>query len=214
MKDYPLSTLQSVVLDRQFAIGTAYLGGQKKVVLRFIKLKGYAEGVRIMEKITDRAGINSILGLRAALAVADSYRQRQMYNDEYLKWWEISLQYKTGRVAKDAILGMAKAKHAIYNSPPPERRPLFDASNLATARSYYGRFLAVYPEDAEELSVGNTVSMITEQMAEKQLTVARYYHKTGRFQAANLYYDMVVQDYPGTRAAQTAGQLRASHIGL
>jgi len=68
IKENPQSRLRPAVLDRQFAIGTAYVGGQKKRILKIVDLKGDAEGVRIMETITDRTGIQSPLGLRAALA--------------------------------------------------------------------------------------------------------------------------------------------------
>jgi len=75
--DYPNTTLELVLLDRQFAIGTAYLGGEQKTVLKIIKLKGDAEGIRIMEKITDRAGIGSPLGLRASVSIVENYLRRE-----------------------------------------------------------------------------------------------------------------------------------------
>ncbi len=59
LTEHPDSDFRELVLDRQYAIATAYLHGMKKRVLRVVKMKGYAEGVRIMEKITDRAGIDT-----------------------------------------------------------------------------------------------------------------------------------------------------------
>ena len=211
IKERPQSRLRPAILDRQYAIGTAYLGGQKKSVLRVIKLKGDAEGVRIMETITYRAGIQSALGLRAALAVAENYHKRELFNDEYLKWWEISLQYKTGQIAKDALLAMAASKHAIYNRRPEEKRAFYDPANLSTAKTYYQIFVDRYPQDAEKLATNQIIKQIDEQLAEKQLVIAQYYHRTGHIQSANLYYDMVLQDYPQTEAAQAAsptGRLR------
>lgn len=208
----PQSRLSPAVFDRQFAIGTAYLGGQKKRILKIVNLKGDAEGIRIMEKITDAVGIQSPLGLRAALAIAENYHKRELFNDEYLKWWEISLQYKTGQIAKDALIGMAAAKHAIYNRHPEEKRPFYDPANLSTARTYYQRFVSTYPEDAKRLGIDAIIEQIDEQLAEKQLTIARYYHRTGHVQSANLYYDMVLQDYPQTNAAQAATQARTGRI--
>jgi len=212
LREEPQSRLRPAVLDRQFAIGTAYLGGQIKRVMKVIKLKGDAEGVRIMEKITDSAGIQSPLGLRASLAIARNYHKRQMYNEEYLKWWEISLQYKTGQIAKNALIGMAASKHAIYNKHPEEKRAFYDPSNLATAKTYYLKFAATYPEDVEKRGIKAVIKQINEQLAEKQLTTARYYHRTGHIQSANLYYDMVMQDYPKTKAAKAAKQGRAGRI--
>ncbi len=208
IKVRPQGRLRPAILDRQYAIGTAYLGGQKKSVLRVIKLKGDAEGVRIMETITDRAGIQSPLGLRAALAVAENYHKRELFSDEYLKWWEISLQYKTGQIAKDALLGMAASKHAIYNRPPEEKRAFYDPGNLRTAQSHYKEFVGRYPQDAEKLGTNQIIKQIDEQLAEKELVIAQYYDRTGRLQAANLYYDMVLQDYPQTEAAEAARQSR------
>lgn len=212
IKERPQSRLRPAILDRQYAIGTAYLGGQKKTVLRVIKLKGDAEGVRIMETITDRAGIRSALGLRAALAVVENYHKRELFNDEYHKWDEISWDYKTGQIAKDALLGKAASKRAIYNSHPEEKRAFYDPGNLRTARTDYQNFESLYPEDARKLGIDDIIKQIHEQLAEKQLTIARYYHRTGHIQSANLYYEMVVQDFPQTNAAQAATQARAGRI--
>ena len=208
LTDHPKSTLCQPALEREFAIATAYLGGKKKVVLGFIQLSGYSEGVRIMEKITDRVGLDSQLGIDAALAVARSYEERELYNEAYLKWWEISLEWQTGQVGKDALLGMARCKHASYNKEPEHKQPLYDASRLSTAKSCYERLRLLYPAEAKEIGVDQTLREIDEQLARKQLTIGRYYQKVGNKQAANLYYDMVVSDWPGTEAAETAKELR------
>ncbi|MHC4509727.1 MAG: tetratricopeptide repeat protein [Planctomycetota bacterium] len=209
LTEHPKSSFCQAALERQFDIASAYLAGRKKVVLGFIKLKGYAEGVRIMEKITDRAGIDSPLGTEAALAVARSYEERQKYNEAYLKWWEISLEWQTGQVGKDALLGMARCKRAAYNKEPEHKRPLYDSSRLSTAKSCYERFRRLYPIDAEQIGVDEILRQIDEQLARKQLSIGQYYQAVGNRQSANLYYDMVVTDWPGTEAAEVAKQLLA-----
>jgi len=210
LTDHPKSTLCQAAIEREFAIATAYLGGKKKVVLGFIKLSGYSEGVRIMEKITDHAGLDSQLGIDAALAVARSYQERELYNEAYLKWWEISLEWQTGPVGKEALLGMAQCKHEAYNKESERKRPLYDASRLSTAKSCYERFRLLYPAEAKEIGVDQKLKEIDEQLARKQLTIGRYYQSVGNRQAANLYYDMVVSDWPGTEAAETAKEWRAA----
>ncbi|UCC96898.1 MAG: hypothetical protein JSW66_13755 [Phycisphaerales bacterium] len=209
LTEHPKSSLCQAALERQFAIASAYLAGRKKVVLGFIKLKGYAEGVRIMEKITDRAGIDSPLGTQAALAVAKSCEERQKYDEAYLKWWEISLEWQTGQVGRDALLGMACCKRSAYNKEPEHKRPLYDASRLSTAKSCYERFRLLYPKDAEEIGVDEILRQIDEQLARKQLSIGQYYQAVGNRQSANLYYDMVATDWLGTEAAEAAKQLLA-----
>jgi tetratricopeptide (TPR) repeat protein len=207
LTEFPKSKLTEAALDREFAIATAYLGGRKKTLLGFIRIKGYAEGIKIMEKITDRVGLDTQMGIKASVAVAENYEGRKKYNEAFLKWWEISLEWEMGPVGRDALLGMARCKLAVYNKPPEHKRPFYDASCLSSAKTYYGRFKLLYPKDAREIGVDEILSQIDEQLAGKQLSIGRYYQRTGNKQAANLYYDMVVSDWPDSKAAQEAKEL-------
>ena len=209
LKKHPESELRQAALDRQFAIATAYLAGQKRTLLGVFKIGGYAEGIRIMEKITDpdRAGFDTPLGMKAGVATAEARERQQEFNEAYLKWWEISLEWETGPVAKDALLGMARCKRAVYNRHPEHKRTLYDASNLRTARSCYERYKLRYPEDAEQIGVDEIIREIDEQLALKQLTVGQYYEAIGNTASANLYYEMILSDWPGSKAAETAKQM-------
>ena len=83
------SQLYEAALDREFAIATAFLAGRRKKVLKIVRIRGYAEGARIMEKITDRAGASPI-GVKAAVAVAESYEKRGKFDWAYSQWSTIS----------------------------------------------------------------------------------------------------------------------------
>jgi len=213
LNDYPDSELYEAVLQRQFEIGTAYLAGQSRYVLKVIRLKGYPEGVRIMEKIIDRAGFFSPIGIKAAVALAEHYERRQKFNEAYLQWHEISTHWLIGKFGKQALLGMARCKHALYLSHPEQKRAFYDASCLVSAKSYYQKFQLLYPEQAKELGIDKIIAQIDEQIAHKQLTIGLYYHRTGKVQAANLYFDMVARDWPGTKAAELAKQMRSKQTG-
>jgi hypothetical protein len=206
---YPKSKFSEAALDREFAIATAYLAGKKKTLLGFIKIKGYAEGIKIMEKITDRVGLDTQMGINASVAVAENYEQRKKFNEAFLKWWEISLEWEIGPAGREALLGMARCKLAVYNKPPEHKRAFYDASSLNSAKSYYGRYKLLYPEDARKIGVDEILSEIDEQLAYKQLSIGRYYQKTGNRQSAKLYYDMVVNNWPGSKAAKEAKELLA-----
>lgn len=206
LKEFPQTKFRDMALDRMFSIGTAYLGGQKRHFLG-IKFSGYAEGVKIMEKVTDRVGIDSTIGIEAALAVARNYEQREKFHEAYLKWWEISLEWQTGLIGRDALLGMAQSKQAIYNKNPEYKRPFYDASCLKSAKSYYEKFKLLYPEDAKALGVDNILKEITEQLAFKEYIIGQYYRRTGNKQSANLYFDEVVSDWPDSTAAKIVKEM-------
>ena len=209
LNDYPDSGFYDTALKRQFTVGKAFLAGRKKKVLGFLKISGHAEGVKILDRISDRTGLDDPngLGLKAAVAVARHYEQRKKYNESYLKWSEIYSHWQIGPVGKEALLSMARCKHAAYNKQPEHKRHLFDASRLSTAKSYYEKFKLLYPSDSEKLGIDGIMKQIDEELARKNLSIALYYQKTGKKRAANLYYDMVIQNWPDTEAAQTAKQL-------
>ena len=204
-KDYKESTLYDVALERLFRIATDYLAGRKKIVLGIFKIKGYAEGIKIMENITDRAGDEPI-GIQAAVAVAENYEKRKMFNEAHLKWSEISWQWKTGEIAKQALLSMAQCKHAAYKGPK------YNASGLDSAKTYYENYKLRYPQDVEKLGIDEILKKIDEQIAFKQLSVGRYYQKTGKKLAANLYYQMVIRNWPETESAELAKEALAENL--
>jgi len=214
MKHYPGSEFAELVQEREYNIAAAYLQGRKKKILGFIKISGYAEGVAVMDKISDRAGLDEPngVGLRAAIAVAEHYERTEQYLDAYLKWSEIASYWESGPIGKRAIFRMAEDNLAAYHAHSPDERHVFDASKLTTARTYYERFLALYPEEAAKKDVPEKIRLIDEQMAYKQLKIAQYYRRTGKHRAAYLYFDMIIQNWPDTEAAETARHEIAEHM--
>ena len=65
----------------------------------------------------------------------------------------------------------------------------------------------LYPKEAKEIGVDEILTEIDGQLAYKQLSIGRYYQRTGHIQSANLYFDMVVNDWPGSKAAKEAKEL-------
>lgn len=197
LDEYPKSALRDAALERQFQIATDFLAGRKKRLLPGIWVKSYDEGVKIMDKISDRAG-SADIAKRAMLAAVQSYESRRMFNEAYLKWSEIQTRFPTGQTGRDALLGMARNKYAAY------RGPEYDGSGLISAKSYYENFRLRYPKDAQELKVDEILTKINEQLAEKNLLIARYYGRTGSAEPANLYNQMIIGNWPNTKAAESA----------
>jgi outer membrane protein assembly factor BamD (BamD/ComL family) len=194
---FPKSEFYEVALDRQFAIATAFLGGQKKRVLGVFEMSTYDEGIKIMEKISDRAG-DAPIGINAAVAVAEHYEKRGKLAEAYHKWSEISSRWPSGQIGKDALLNMARCKHTAYKGPK------YNASDLISAKSYYENFKLRYPEDAKKIDADKILKQIYEQLAYKEFNTGKYYQQTGDEQSANLYYQMVVDNWPGSAAADMA----------
>jgi len=199
LETYPDSELYEAALDREFAIATAFLNGEKIPVLGVFRIKGYEEGGKIMERINDRAGDRPV-GEKAMLAIAESYEKRGKFNEAYLQWSQISSQWPTGRLGKQSLLSMARCKHAAY------RGPAYDSSSLISAKSYYEDFMLRYPQEASQYQIDNKIDQITEQMAYKNFKIGKYYQQTGSKNAADFYYRLVVDKWPDSTAAKMAAK--------
>ena len=206
---YHESELYKAALVRQFHIGMAFLAGQKKTVLGVFKIKGYAEGKKIMEKISNLAGLDDPngIGIKAAVAVAESLERRGKFNEAYLKWSEI---WETGQIGGDALLGMARCRYAAYKGPKYDAsvligQPFSVESYYDSAKGCYEKFKLRWPQNTEEID--EILKEIDEKLAEKQFSIGRYYQKTGNKESAYHYYRMVIRDWPDSKAAEMAKQM-------
>jgi len=196
-------------LDREFQIATAYLAGRKKTIIAFIKIKGYAEGVKMMEKIAEWAEGASLEPLRqmARIAIAEHYEQRRMFVEAHGEWETIMGDWPTGPIGQRALLSMARNEHAAYNKQPEEKRAQYDGSPLEGARTYYLQYAAYHPVDADKLAVDEIIVEIDEQIADKKFAVATYYLNTEKLRAANFYFDMILRKWPDTKAAEMTREI-------
>jgi len=194
---YPESAFYESVLQRQYSVGTAFLGGQKRRVLKAFKMKGYSQGVKIMQRIADRAG-DAPIAKSAMVAIAEGYEKREKFIEAYETWQDISSRWPSGRIGKKSLLGMARSMHASYGGPK------YDATSLISAKSYYQQYKLRYPEEATEIGISSKLKQIEEQIAYKQFTIGLFYQRTGSKQAANLYYQLVLDNWPNSTAAKMA----------
>lgn len=213
LKNYAGSEFSAPALQREFDMAEAYLQGRKKVMLGFIRISGYETGINIMEKVSDRAGLDEPngIGLRAAIAVAEHFEANEKYLEAYLKWSEIASYWETGPIGKRALYRMAEDNLAAYDKHPEDKRANYDSLKLTTAKTYYAKFQTLYPADAKENGVADKIQHIDEEIAYKQLTIGQFYWRTGKHQAANLYFEMVVRNWPNTEAGALAKEVLGSN---
>lgn len=194
---WPVSVFQPAALERIYSIGTAYLQGQKRSFLKILKLPAFDTGVGLMRDVAERAG-NAPIGLRALTTLAENQERKEKLVEAYYTWQEIADRWPTGQTRQTAVLRMAQSLHASYDGAP------YDASVLASARSYFEDYSTRYPQDAKRLEINETLALITEQLAYKEYETGLYYERTDHLEAANESYQKVIREWPHSKAAQMA----------
>lgn len=197
LDSFPDSWLYDSALERQFSVATAFLTGEKRTVVKFLKLSAYEEGEKIMHKIADRTG-DAPIAKRALRTVAESYETRGKFLDAHDAWAEISTRWPTGEMGKDSLLRMAQDHHSAYKGPK------YDSSSLLSAKSYYNNFKDRHSQLEGEYKIDDKINMIYEQRAYKQFRIGQYYDRTDSPQAANIYYRYVTEKWPDSAAAKMA----------
>ncbi len=208
-------------LERQFEIATAFLAGAKKPVLRIFKIKGYAEGVRIMEDIGYRLALDDPygMGLKAELAVARSYQERKKYDEAFYRWAQIKDKHQNDELGKEALLAMAECRLAMYKGSDYDNsdligRPLNPSSFYDSAKSCFEEFKLKYPQDVEKYDIEKKIKDLDEALASKQFKIGQYYQGTGNKLSANLYFQMVVYHWPETVTAKIAEQMLIQNTSI
>ncbi len=197
IEDYPESWLRQSALERQYQIGSAFLNGQKRTVLLIFKLHAYEEGTEIMNKIADTAG-DAPIAKKAIRTLALANEKRGAYDEAYLAWADAANRWPTGDIGQEALLGMARSLEKDYKGPK------YDSKVLESARSYYNEYIERYPQSAAELGLKDKVSRIEQDLAMKELEIAKYYERTENYKAADMYCEKITEEFADTPAAQNA----------
>jgi len=194
---WPDSGLYESALEREYSVALAFLSGEKRRVIKILKLSAYEEGAKIMRRIADRTG-DAPIAKRGLIALARSHQKRGKFLDAYEAWADVSSRWPTGEIGREALLEMAYSLHSAYKSYK------YDPASLVSARSYYESFKLRYPGLAGNYDIDAKITMIDEQLAYKQVSIGEYYDRTDNKQAANLYYQMVIDNWPDSAAAKMA----------
>lgn len=200
LDEYPASPLYDAAIDRLFQIGTAFLNGQKKPLLKIFRVHAYEDGEKIMNAIADRVD-QAPIAKRALISVAVSYEKRQVYREAYRAWGDVHARWPAGEIGRDALYGMAVNIYSAY------RGPKYESGSLVSARGYYQQLKSQYPEYAAQMNVDKTLGRIDEQLAEKDRLIAMYYRKTDQTYGAELYFKEVETKWPNTMAAEKAREI-------
>jgi outer membrane protein assembly factor BamD (BamD/ComL family) len=198
---FPNSPLYESALERQLSIATAYLNGQKRIVLKFIKLSAIGDAAEdapaIIYKVVDRVG-DSPMAQRALILLANSYSKNKAYLDARETWSEINFRWSTGQIGQESLLQLAYNSHSAYDGPR------YDHTAITSARTYYTQFKTRYPDLVGPNQIDQKINMVDEQLAYKQYTIGDYYSRTDHPEAAEMYYKYVVEKWPGSGAAEMA----------
>jgi outer membrane assembly lipoprotein YfiO len=205
VRAYPGSPQFMTALEREFEIARMFARGMKRKLwgMRLISAAGEAEELLI--RIQERAP-GSDLAERANMELGDYYYRRKEMGLAAEAYDIFLANFPRSLMATKAWQQQIDANLATV------RGPRYDATGLYEARQRLGEFKEVYPAAAAEYNADQTLDDIAESLAAKTLIKADWYAGQERPRSAIFLYQRVVEEYPGTEAAEQA-QAKLSTYG-
>jgi len=202
LAEFPKGALSDRAMDRQMQIAKAFLAGRKRKFAGFMKIGAGGDGVDILEDIAVVAP-TSDRAEEALMTIGDYYFDSARWDEAAAEYdGFLSLYPKSERVPR-ARMQAAEAFRRAY------RGPAYDETPLIEAEQRYKALLRDHPAAAAEGNAEEILQQIHSDRALKQLTIARFYLRIDRKQAAAFYFRLVRDEYGDTTWGEQAGELLA-----
>jgi outer membrane protein assembly factor BamD len=155
----------------------------------------YAEAAQAFETVVS-IGRGTDIGQDAQYYLAESY-----YNDRrYLlaaSEYERYAQFYPNSFRRE-VVDFKRAESFYFLSP----RYRLDQSYTRQALDGLRLFNSRYPDSEFSEKSAQYITELREKLARKQFEAANFYKRTERYEAAAVYYDLVIDDYPETEWAE------------
>ena len=197
MDEYPESRLFYPALEKQYQIADAYLSGHKRRFLGMPILPADEEAVEMMYRIQQRSP-GSALAEKAMLRTADYYYADRQYDYAADAYAYFVRNYPRSPSVPRARLRQAFALLAQFNDVK------FDPTPIIDARAHILDIEQSYPKMADDENLPAVVQQIDTAFAEKLMSIADYFQRTGSLQGAAYYYEFLIDTYPSSPEANEA----------
>jgi len=200
-RGFPHSEEFPIAVEREFDIAMRYLEGLRVKILGLRIEDARDIGIELLLRTHERMP-GSELGERAAIAVADHY-----YETREMRWavdaYDAYLaSYPQGPNREKAL------KRRVIGNLARYRGAQYDATSLLDARRQISQLQRELPLEAERLELDERmVKMIDAALAAQTLEAARWRLKRNEPHAARFLLMRLVEQRPGTDAADEAGRV-------
>jgi outer membrane protein assembly factor BamD len=157
--------------------------------------ENYGEAARAFETVVS-IGRGTDIGQDAQFYLAESYFNNQRFlvaASEYDRY----AQFHPNSPRRPEV--EFKRAKSYYNLSP---RYKLDQSYTRQAIENFRLYISRYPGTDKVEEASEYINELREKLAQKQYSAAAFYKRTNLYNAAAVYYDIVIDDYPETKWAE------------
>jgi len=193
---YPFSERIPQIIEREYNIGEAFMSGQKRKAMG-MPLPVENPSIEIFNKVIE----NSTYGPWAAAAqyklglvlkgLLRYYEAEEAFN-------KVFSNYPDSEWAAPAKFQIASCRAAV------SRGPDYDQGAAKEAKEKFEAFVQEHPDAVLSGEAQKNIEQLNEKEAASGYGIARFYEKQKAYEAAKIYYNDVINNYPNSQWAGKA----------
>jgi outer membrane protein assembly factor BamD len=210
---YPDSPLFDDVIAMQYEIGglffekgKANLEKKSYFAWRPFRKRPFRRAVDVYNMVIDNQPFTNEAA-EAQYKIGLCHFTLEEYVEASYEYQRVVEDYAQSEWADDASYGLAMC---YYNASMP---PTYDQAPSMLAIEAIDTFGVRYPADARGAELATMREEMIEKIANQRLQTAQFYEKRRRFKSARIYYNVVIDQFPGTSAASEAQTWLTSNPG-
>ena len=189
LDEYGSSGFFEPALEQQMTIAKAFLAGKKRKVWKIIPASARTEGMEILDRISLRWP-GSDLAAEALMLQGDYYYDKERFIEAQQTYQLLVEHYERSSFFERALLRNAESTQAQYLGP------LYESGCLTDSKIRYEQYRARFPQKVRQIDIDGRIEKIDQLQAQKYLSIADYYARTSRNDAAQHYRNYVSNRWP------------------
>ncbi|MCX7927182.1 MAG: outer membrane protein assembly factor BamD [Candidatus Omnitrophica bacterium] len=186
---YPFSERIGEVIERQYAIGEAFMLGKAKRKALGLELPVDNPALEIFAKVVENSPYGA-LAAKAQYQLGMVYKNLGQYYEAEEAFNKVINNYPDSEWAQSAKFQIAACRALA------SRGPAYDQGSTKEAREKFQEFILSSPQTPLVNEAENRLKELSEKEAESNYQIGRFYEKQRDYKAAEIYYNATIEVAP------------------
>jgi outer membrane protein assembly factor BamD len=197
LEKYPDTEHFEEILKYQYDIGCLFLAGEKQKVWKIPTLPSMDKTVEMFEKVI-KNGPYSPIAPMSQLKIGFAREKQHRWDDAVKAYQEVIRRYPKSDLADDAQFQIG------YAYMCSAREADYDQTATNHAITAFEDYITKYPKCEKIEQARDNIAKLRTEQVKGFMNVAEFYDQQKRYESALVYYNKVIQAYPGTDLAKQA----------
>jgi outer membrane assembly lipoprotein YfiO len=195
--NYPYTKRQDEIISRQFNIAKIFQNQENPKFMEFELSLATEKAVEVYKKVIDNSPFGSLAD-QALMNMAECDRRMKKYTDAMEAYEKVINDHPDSTFVAEARYQLAYTRYEASLNPE------YDQESTDEALKQFKQIQRSTAVPAVAQETNKLMDALRERKAESMNKIAQFYEKQGRSDSAVIYYQQIVTNYSGTKAAAAA----------